>query len=51
MKSSELDQLINVSTTIQHTKRHLVDAISLLTNAQVINVDECRRLAAIIAGM
>ena len=51
MNSPDLDQLIHVSTTIQHTKRHLVDAISLLTNAQVINVDECRRLAAIIAGM
>jgi len=48
---SDLDQQINVSTTIQHTKRDLGDAIALLTNARVIDMDECRRLAEAVESL
>ena len=43
-----LDQEISISTTIKHTKRDLVDAVALLTNARVIDLDECGRLADMI---
>lgn len=45
MEQYDLDQEIGTSTTIKHTIRDLVDAVALLTNAYVIDMDECRRLA------
>ena len=45
MEQYDLDQEISISTTIKHTIRDLVDAVALLTNAYVIDIDECRRLA------
>lgn len=48
MTQLDLDQEIGISTTIKHTKRDLADAIALLVNAHVIDMDECGRLADMI---
>tara|TARA_R100001244_G_scaffold19652_2_gene20228 strand:+ start:215 stop:481 length:267 start_codon:yes stop_codon:yes gene_type:complete len=48
MEQYDLDQEIGISTTIKHTKRDLADAVALLVNAHVIDMDECRRLADMV---